>query len=94
MKNDSTAKHYTLSYGMRLDPGTGAEQEHPHVSVRLPNGDNGQMALHVINGTLEEIKAHTRESIEAFFEILEEQGFPDQAPGNGNVSNGSKAFVR
>jgi iron-sulfur cluster insertion protein len=87
MKNDSTGKHYTLCYGMRLDLGTGPEQEHPHVPVRLPNGDNGQMALHVINGSLEEIKAHTRESMEAFFEILEEQGFPAQAPSNGNGSN-------
>jgi hypothetical protein len=84
MKNDTAAKHYTLSYGMRLDPGTGPEQEHPHVPVRLPNGDNGQMALHVISGSLEEIKAHTRESIEAFFEILEEQGLPDHVSGNGN----------
>jgi hypothetical protein len=88
MKNDSTSKPYTLSYGMRLDPGTGPEQEHPHVPVRLPNGDNGQMALHVINGSLEQIKAHTRESIEAFFEIVEEQGLPDKAPGIGSGSNG------
>ena len=89
MNNDSTGKHYTLCYGMRLDPGTGPEQGHPHVSVRLPNGDDGPMALHVINGSLEEIKTHTRESIEAFFDILEEQGLPDQAPGIGSRLNGS-----
>jgi hypothetical protein len=94
MHTDSTAKHYTLSYGMRLDLGIGPEQEHPHVPVRLPNGHEGQMALHVINGSLEEIKAQTRESIEAFFEILEEQGLPDQGRGNGNGSKSSKAFVR
>jgi hypothetical protein len=94
MNTNTTVKPYTLCYGMRLDPGTGPEQEHPHVPVRLPNGDDGQMALHVINGSLAEIKAQTLKSIEAFFEILEEQGLPDQATGNGNGSNGGKAFVR
>jgi hypothetical protein len=88
MDTDCTTKQYTLCYGMRLDSGTGPEQEHPHVPVRLPNGDDGQMALHVINGNFQEIKAQTLESIEAFFEILEEQGLPDHALGNGN---GSKA---
>jgi hypothetical protein len=94
MNTDPAVKSYTLCYGMRLDHGTGPEQEHPHVPVRLPNGENGQMALHVINGSLADIKAQTLKSIEAFFEILAEQGFPGQARGNGNGSNGSKAFVR
>jgi hypothetical protein len=51
------------------------------------------MALHVINGSLAEIKAYTRESIEAFFEILEEQGLPDQAPNIGSGSNGSGSLA-
>ncbi len=61
--------HYTLCYGMRLDKGTGPERRHPHVPVLLPDGTEGTMALHVINGTAEEIKAQLLESIDAFFEI-------------------------
>lgn len=60
---------YTLCYGMRLDRGTAPERRHPHVPVLLPDGTEGTMALHVINGTAEEIKAQLIESIEAFFDI-------------------------
>ena len=66
---------YTLCYGMRLDPGTAPEEMHPHVTISLPGGANGEMELHVINGSLEEIQEHLRESIEAFFEIyLDREG--------------------
>ena len=60
---------YTLGYGMRLDKGTAPELAHPHVPVTLPDGSEGKMTLHVINGTPEEIKARLLESVEAFFEI-------------------------
>lgn len=60
---------YTLGYGMRLDRGTVPEMLHPHVPVTLPDGSEGNMALHVINGTPEEIKAQLLDSIDAFFEI-------------------------
>lgn len=60
---------YTLGYGMRLDKGTATEFSHPHVSITLPDGSEGSMALHVINGTPEEIKARLLESVDAFFEI-------------------------
>lgn len=60
---------YTLCYGMRLDPGTAPEQVHPHVPVRLPGGTQGEMSLHVINGSVKEIRAHLLQSIDAFFEI-------------------------
>lgn len=62
-------KPYTLCYGMRLDKGTAPERLHPHVPVTLPDGTAATMALHVINGTPEEIKARLLESVEAFFEI-------------------------
>ncbi|WP_447601112.1 hypothetical protein [Nitrospira sp. Nam80] len=67
---------YTLGYGMRLDKGTGTEFAHPHVSVTLPNGSVGSMAIHVINGTPDEIKARLLESVDAFFEIHAEQSAP------------------
>lgn len=60
---------YTLCYGMRLDPGTAPEQAHPHVPVRLPDGTQGEMSLHVINGSVKEIRVHLLQSIDAFFEI-------------------------
>jgi len=60
---------YTLCYGMRLDSGTAPEQAHPHVPVRLPDGTQGEMSLHVINGSVQEIRAHLLQSIDAFFEI-------------------------
>ena len=60
---------YALCYGMRLDSGTAPEQAHPHVPVRLPDGSEGEMSLHVINGSVQEIRAHLLQSIDAFFEI-------------------------
>jgi len=60
---------YTLGYGMRLDKGTAPELAHPQVSVILPDGSEGSMALHVINGTPDEIKIRLLESVDAFFEI-------------------------
>jgi hypothetical protein len=61
--------HYTLGYGMRLDKGTARELAYSQVSVTLRDGSEGSMALHVINGTAEEIKARLLESVDAFFEI-------------------------
>ncbi|MGD9729383.1 MAG: hypothetical protein AB7G68_20450 [Nitrospiraceae bacterium] len=61
--------HYSLHYGMRLEKGTTDEMTHPHVRVILPDGAEGSMTLHVINGTADEIKAHLLESVDAFFEI-------------------------
>ena len=63
------SSQYTLDYGMRLDKGTAPEFAHPHVSVTLPDGSEGDMTLHVINGTPDEIKARLLESVDAFFEI-------------------------
>jgi hypothetical protein len=67
------APQYTLGYGMRLDKGTGAEFAHPHVPITLPDGSVGSMAVHVINGTPEEIKARLLESVDAFFDIYAEE---------------------
>jgi hypothetical protein len=64
---------YTLCYGMRLDRGTAPEQGHPHVSVMLPDGSEGEMSLHVINGSVKEIRTHLLQSVDAFFEIYGEE---------------------
>ncbi|HEU5202359.1 MAG TPA: hypothetical protein VFT92_06145 [Nitrospira sp.] len=60
---------YTLSYGMRLDKGSGSELNHPHVPILLPNGSEGSMTVHVMNGTPDQIKARLLQSVDAFFEI-------------------------
>lgn len=60
---------HTLCYGMRIDRGVGRDQGHPHVSVRLPDGAKGEMTLHMISGTKQEIKDKLLHSIEAFFDI-------------------------
>jgi hypothetical protein len=64
-----TKAPFTLTYGMRLDRGTGTEEAHPHMPIILPDGSTGNITLHVINGTPEEIKARLLESVDAFFEI-------------------------
>ena len=61
--------HYSLTYGVRLHNGLGTELGHPHVTVLLPEGSDGTMALHRINGTPDDIRARLLESLEAFFEI-------------------------
>lgn len=61
-------RHYPLSYGMRLDKGTAPELAHPLVSVTRPDGSEGSMTLHVINGTPDEIKARLLGSVDAFFD--------------------------
>ena len=64
---------YALSYGLRLDQGTTSERIHPRVPVLLPNGSMGNMTLHVVNGTADEIKAQLLRSIDAFFDIYAEE---------------------
>jgi hypothetical protein len=59
---------YTLGYGLRLDTGIAPEQAHPDVQIRLPDGSQGRMTLHVINGTREDIKARLLERVDALFD--------------------------
>ena len=62
-------QEFTLGYAMRLDRGTGTEFSHSQVPIMLPDGSVGTMAIHVINGTPDKIKAQLLESVDAFFEI-------------------------
>ena len=60
-----------LIYGMRLLPvdDLGEVQE---ATVVLKNGRTAQIAMHLIQGTKEEIEATFRQSINAFFEMYPE----------------------
>jgi hypothetical protein len=60
-----------LVYGMRLFPAEDldAVQE---ATVKLKNGRNARVTMHLIEGGKEEIERVLRQSIEAFFEMYPE----------------------
>jgi len=60
-----------LIYGMRLLP-VDDLGEVKEATVVLTNGRTAQIAMHLIQGTKEEIEATFRQSINAFFEMYPE----------------------
>ncbi|HUO59462.1 MAG TPA: hypothetical protein VMU24_02265 [Candidatus Acidoferrales bacterium] len=61
----------TLVYGMRLLPAdelVGVKEG----TVRLQNGREAHVTLHVLEGSKDEIQAQLQQSIEAFFDIYPE----------------------
>jgi len=61
----------TLVYGMRLLPAdelVGVQEG----TIRLQNGREAHVTLHVLEGSKEEIQAQLNQSIEAFFDIYPE----------------------
>jgi hypothetical protein len=61
----------TLVYGMRLLP---AEEvtEVGDAPVKLKNGKEARVTMHVLEGSREEIEKQLRQSIEAFFDFYPE----------------------
>ncbi|HYL60234.1 MAG TPA: hypothetical protein VEU51_15295 [Candidatus Acidoferrales bacterium] len=61
----------SMVYGMRIF-------EHGHVAgvepaqVRLADGGNGRVTMHLIEGTRAQIRRQLMQSIDAFFELLDE----------------------
>ena len=60
-----------LVYGMRLFPAEELD-EVKNAPVVLKGGRTGQITMHLIEGSKEEIEKALRESIEAFFEMYPE----------------------
>ena len=61
----------TLVYGLRLLP----SEEVAEVSegtVKLKNGHEAHVTLHIIEGSKEEIERQLRTSVEAFFDLYPE----------------------
>jgi ribosomal 50S subunit-associated protein YjgA (DUF615 family) len=60
-----------LVYGMRLLPAdeVAAVQAAP---VKLKNGNEAQVTMHILEGSREQIEAQLRHSIDAFFEFYPE----------------------
>ena len=61
----------TLVYGMRLLPAEDIT-EVGSAPVKLSNGREARVTMHVLEGSKEEIEKTLRESIDAFFEMYPE----------------------
>ncbi len=61
----------TLVYGMRLLPADEIA-EVGEAAVKLKNGREAHVAMHVLEGTKEQIQKQLRTSVEAFFDLYPE----------------------
>jgi len=61
----------TLVYGMRLLPAEEIDEVGEGI-VKLKNGRDAQVTLHILEGSKEEIELQLRQSIEAFFDLYPE----------------------
>jgi hypothetical protein len=61
----------TLVYGMRLLPAEEVEEVGEGV-VKLKNGRDAHVTLHIIEGSKEEIEKQLRQSVDAFFDLYPE----------------------
>jgi hypothetical protein len=61
----------TLVYGMRLLPSEEIEQV-GEVAVKLKNGREARVTLHIVEGSKEDIEKQLRQSIDAFFDLYPE----------------------
>jgi hypothetical protein len=61
----------TLVYGMRLLPSDEIE-EVGDAQVKLKNGREANVTLHIVEGSKEDIEKQLRTSIEAFFDLYPE----------------------
>lgn len=61
----------TLVYGMRLLP-EGEVTEIGDAPIKLANGRTAHVAMHVLEGSKEEIEAQLRHSVTAFFDLYPE----------------------
>ena len=50
-----------------------SEWKHQHVEIEGPDGEPVSMVFHSIHGTREEIKEQLLQSIDAFFELSDDQ---------------------
>ncbi len=61
----------TLVYGMRLLPSDELE-EVGDATVKLKNGREASVTLHIVEGSKDEIEKQLRQSIDAFFDLYPE----------------------
>lgn len=63
----------TLVYGMRLLPADEVV-EVAEGTIKLKNGREAHVTLHVLEGSKEEIEKQLRQSVEAFFDLFYPEG--------------------
>ena len=61
----------TLVYGMRLLP-EGEVKEIHDATLKLANGHEAQVTMHVLEGSREEIETQLKQSLDAFFDFYPE----------------------
>lgn len=61
----------TLVYGMRLLPADEVA-EVGEAAIKLKNGRDARVAMHVLEGSREQIEAQLKLSLDAFFELYPE----------------------
>jgi hypothetical protein len=61
----------TLVYGMRLLPSEEIE-EIGDAPIKLKNGREASVTLHIVEGSKEDIEKQLRQSIDAFFDLYPE----------------------
>ena len=61
----------TLIYGMRLLP-EGEVAEIQDARLKLANGHEARVTMHVLEGSRDEIEAQLRQSLDAFFDFYPE----------------------
>ncbi len=61
----------TLVYGMRLLPAEEVEEVGEGV-VKLKNGRDAHVTLHILEGSKEDIEKQLRQSVDAFFDLYPE----------------------
>lgn len=61
----------TLVYGMRLLP-EGEVKEIGNATLKLVNGNEAHVTMHVLEGSRAEIEAQLKQSLDAFFDFYPE----------------------
>ncbi|HXW82789.1 MAG TPA: hypothetical protein VEJ86_00150 [Candidatus Binataceae bacterium] len=65
-------KRGALVYGLRIFPQTGVASVED-AQVKLADGSAGRVTMHLIEGTRVQIRRQLMQSIDAFFELLDDQ---------------------
>ncbi len=66
-----TMANLTLVYGMRLLP-EGEVKEIEDATLKLVNGHEAHVTMHVIEGSRKQIEAQLKQSLDAFFDFYPE----------------------
>jgi hypothetical protein len=66
-----TMANLTLVYGLRLLP-EGEVKEVNDATLKLANGNEARVTMHVLEGSREEIETQLKQSLDAFFDFYPE----------------------